>query len=100
MARISLSILGILSSNSQEVDMGYKPDRLRLKKFYRYVQRVFSFQQHIKTYYLRSDVEIIDGIWDMVINISRKVCPDRVYQGVPIERVYFSICVNLNERWW
>jgi hypothetical protein len=49
MARISLSILGILSSNSQEVDMGYKPDRLRLKKFYRYVQRVFSFQQHIKT---------------------------------------------------
>jgi len=36
----------------------------------------------------------------MVINISRKVCPDRVYQGVPIERVYFSICVNLNERWW
>ena len=29
--------------------MGYQPDKLRLKKFYRYAQRVFSFQQHIKT---------------------------------------------------
>ena len=47
--RISPSKLGILSSNSQEVVMRYQPDRFRLKKFYRYAQRVFSFHQHIKT---------------------------------------------------
>ncbi len=29
--------------------MGYQPSKFRLKKFYRYVQRVFSFQKHIKT---------------------------------------------------
>jgi len=46
--RISPFILGILFSNSEEGDMGYQPSKFRLKKFYRYIQRVFSFQKQIK----------------------------------------------------